>query len=232
MITSILTSLPKFPLRCGLGILALLILMTGTRADEALKLDAKGRHIYETLLDSPLFTKFKDESKGIDFELLRVSGHPRYAKPPSNGSIAEVIYDFKPPTGTNENRIRFLIYPDSKSAKQNLGEGGVSFNLLSDWPQSMILGMIHSATETFEIPQHAAFTVDNERALVQFAYQIDRMVIIGKTDANFPGVVIQDSDKLEKFANNEAKSFVERGWRLLAFGKTSLDQPEIKALLK
>ena len=69
-------------------------------------------------------------------------------------------------------------------------------------------------------------------ATVLFIYQIDRIIITGKTDTKFPGIVIRDTEKLGKFINDEGKTLVHHAWLLLGDGKDVLDQPEIRALLQ
>lgn len=226
-------SLPKFWLRCGFGILALLMLTTGAGADDAAKLDPKGRQIYEALLDSSPPIEIQNDGTGFGLKLLRVSGHPRYDKPPANGSIAEVIYDFKAPAGTDKFSIYFWIYPDSKSAAEAIGGRADPISSMQGLPVgSFGVNFSSAANEAFEKKQMGAIFINNETAFVRYAYQIDRIIITSKTDANFPGVAIHGSDALLKFLTNEAKTMVKYAWLLLSDGKDVLDQPEIKALLK
>ena len=219
-------------------IMAILVMPEQAFSDTVPTLDANGRRLYEAILDSKPPNEIQNDGTGFGLELLRVTGHPRYDKPPNNGSVAEVTYDFKAPAGTKELLINFLIYPDSKSASQILSGGGMSAQLMSSCTKDvLIVGLSHPQHEPFESEQPAAFTITNERALIQFAYQVDRIVITARTDASFPGVnmrdgdIMRDSDKLVKFATNEAKVLVEHALLLLIDGKDVLDQAEIKTLL-
>ena len=229
----ILISRAKFLLRCLCSILVVFLFSSWASADDVLKLDANGRQIYEALLDSKPPLEIQNDGTGFGLQFLRASGHPRYASAPGNGSVAEVIYDFKLPEGATELRINFLIYPDSKSASDKLNGSGSPFVFISNLvPGSLGIDFTYKANDTFEKEQKAAVFIKDERATVLFVYQIDRIIIVGKADANFPGLVIRDTGTLSQFIQKEGSALVQHTSLLLGDGKDVLDQREIRALLQ
>ena len=163
MIISI--SRAKFWLRCLCSILVVFLFSSWASADAVLRLDAKGRQIYEALLDSKPPLEIQNDGTGFGLQFLRASGHPRYASAPGNGSVAEVIYDFKLPEGTSELRINFLIYPDSKSASDKLNDSENPFVFMSNLALgSLGIDFNYKANDTFEKEQKAAIFVKDERA--------------------------------------------------------------------
>lgn len=231
---STVMSLTRFHMRCMSVLLAFLILSTWGKAEEAPKLDAKGRSIYEALLDSPFLTEFQDHAKGLDFVLLRVSGHPRYAKRPNNNSAAEVIYDFKAPLNGTENRIDFLIYADNETAAKDVN-GTTAWNKMFflDPPQGSFGQNYLPANSTFENQQLGKFGVDEQNNLwVRSATQIGRVVVVGRTDTNALRDTINVNTELGKLIAEEGDPTAMRSYYLLGIGKMTLDQPQLKALLQ